>query len=400
MSVRLPTVHQRTPTQSRCYILDNIHGGLTRGALALGESPPACAWRFPLHARSPNHGGLTPAALASECERLPAKLRLLRCTNAHAPGAGGVSPPWFAEPHRQGSATFAMHERTCIRSGGRQPPVARGNTLARASRQYRCDCRPCISGPRRSRGATSSTTSTAGSRPPLLSPANRCLLVRGDFPCTRVLLTTAGSRRPLLRRNANVCRRNCDFCDARTHVHQERGASAPRGSRNRTGKGVPLLRCTNACAPGAGGVSPPWLAKPHVQWRGAIVRGTSDPHTGERQRSYGTHHTHGGLTPAALVSGESLPACAWRFLLHARSPNHGGLTPAALVSECERLPAKLPLLRWTNACAPRAGGVSPPWLAEPHVQVRSRHGQRDCRPCISGLRCSRGATSSTTFTAG
>jgi hypothetical protein len=33
MSVRLPTVHQRTPTQSRYYILDNIHGGLTRGAL-------------------------------------------------------------------------------------------------------------------------------------------------------------------------------------------------------------------------------------------------------------------------------------------------------------------------------------------------------------------------------
>jgi hypothetical protein len=63
MSVRLPTVHQRTPTQSRCYILYNIHGGLTRGALALGESLPACAWRFPLHARSPNHGGLTPAAL-------------------------------------------------------------------------------------------------------------------------------------------------------------------------------------------------------------------------------------------------------------------------------------------------------------------------------------------------
>jgi hypothetical protein len=199
MSVRLPTVHQRTPTQSRCYILDNIHGGLTRAALALGESLPACAWRFPLHARSPNHGGLTPAALVSECERLPAKLRLLRCTNACAPGAGGVSPPWLAEPHRQGSATFAMHERTCSRSGGRQPPVARGtaparecdfcdgrthmhqergasaprgsrNALARASRQCRCDCRPCISGrfailPAQSvdsGGATSSTTFTAG----------------------------------------------------------------------------------------------------------------------------------------------------------------------------------------------------------------------------------------------
>jgi hypothetical protein len=212
MSVRLPTVHQRTPTQSRCYILDNIHGGLTRTALVSGESLPACAWRFPLHARSPNHGGLTPAALASECERLPAKLRLLRCTNACAPGAGGVSPPWLAESHRQGSATFAMHERVCTRSGGCQPPAVRGTAPAR----------------------------------------------------------------------------ECDFCDARTHMHQERGASAPRGSRNRTGKGVRLLRCTNAHAPGAGGVSPPWFTVTHVQRRGAIVRETSDRRTGERQRSHGT----------------------------------------------------------------------------------------------------------------
>jgi hypothetical protein len=90
----------------------------------------------------------------------------LRCTNAHAPGAGGVSPPWLAEPHRQGSATFAMYERTCTRSGGRQPPVARGTARAREcdfcdartrvhvsppwlavthvqrrSHQCRCDCR-------------------------------------------------------------------------------------------------------------------------------------------------------------------------------------------------------------------------------------------------------------------
>jgi hypothetical protein len=78
------------------------HGGLTRTALVSGESLPVCAWRFPLHARSPNHGGLTPAALASECERLSAKLRLLRWTNAHAPGAGGVSPPWFTATHVQG----------------------------------------------------------------------------------------------------------------------------------------------------------------------------------------------------------------------------------------------------------------------------------------------------------
>jgi hypothetical protein len=206
MSVRLPTVHQRTPTQSRCYILDNIHGGLTPAALVPGESPPACAWRFLLHARSRNHDGLTPAALASECERLPAKLQLLRCTNACAPGAGGVSP---------------------------------------------------------------------------------------------------------------------------------------RGSRNRTCKGV---RVTVSAIADRASADPNAVAVLHPR-----------------------QHSRRADARRSCV-GRIAPACALRFPLHACSPNHGGLTPAALVSECERLPAKLPLLRCTNAHAPGAGGVSPPWFTVTHVQ--------------------------------
>jgi hypothetical protein len=233
----------------------------------------------------------------------------------------------------------------CIRSGGRQPPVARGTARAAAWRNCSRDFRPTQwRAPAQSRyhhthggltrGAlgwanrrllahgdffcTRVLLPTAGSRPPLLCRVNRCLLVRGDFFCTRVLGTTAGSRPPLLRRNANVCRRNCDFCDARTHVHQERGASAPRGSRQRTCKGF----------------APRSARLPTVHQR-----------TPTQSRCYILDNIHGGLTPAALVSGEPPPACAWRFLLHARSPNHGGLTPAALVLECERLPAKLRLLR-------------------------------------------------------
>ena len=192
MSVRLPTVHQRTPTQSRYYILDNIHGGLTPAALVSGEpppacawrfplhvrsrnhggltpaalvpgeSPPACAWRFPLHARSPNHGGLTPAALVSECERLPAKLRLLRCTIARAPGAGGVSPPWLAVTHVQGLRVTV----SAIADRASADPDA---VAVLHPRQH----------PRRADAA-------------ILRWANRCLLVRCDFFCTRVLLTTAG----------------------------------------------------------------------------------------------------------------------------------------------------------------------------------------------------------------
>jgi hypothetical protein len=178
-----------------------------------------------------------------------------------------------------------MHERTCIRSGGRQPPVAHGNARARAfaSRSARL---PTVHQrtPTQSRCYILDNIHGGLTRGALALGESR-LLVRGDFFCTRVLGTTAGSRPPLLCRNANVCRRNCDFCDARTHVHQERGASAPRGGRthmlqergasrrNRTGKGVRLLRWTNACASGAGGVSPPWFTVTQLQRRGAIVRG-------------------------------------------------------------------------------------------------------------------------------
>ncbi len=155
--------------------------------------------------------------------------------------------------------------------------------------------------------------------------------------------------------------RECDFCDARTHVHQERGASVPRGSRNRTGKGVRLLPWTNAHAPGAGGVSPPWLAVTHVQGLRANVGAIADRAPAISDAVAVLHprqHPRRADTRRSWL-GESPPACAWRFPLHARSPNHGGLTPAALASECERLPAKLRLLRWTNAHAQERGASAP-----------------------------------------
>ncbi len=374
--------HWRAPAQLRYH---HTHGGLTPAALALGESLPAGALRFLLHARFPNHGGLTPAALVLECERLPAKLRLLRCTNVHASGAGGVSLPRFAATHLQGLranvgaiadrasadsdavavlhprqhprqaharrscvgmrtfagevATFAMHERTCTRSGGRQPPVARSNARAAAWRNCSGDIRP-----------------THWRAPAQLRYHIHCGLTRGAL--------------------ASECER------------------LPAKLR--------LLRCTNACAPGAGGVSPPWFTATHVQGLRVTVSAIADRASADPDAVAVLHPRQHSRRADARRSwlGESPPACAWRFLLHARSPNHGGLTPAALASECERLPAKLPLLRWTNACAPGAGGVSPPWFTVTHVQGRSRHGQRDCRPCISELPRSRGATSSTTFPAG
>jgi hypothetical protein len=108
------------------------------------------------------------------------------------------------------------------------------------------------------------------------------------------------------------------------------GGVSPRGSRNRTGKGVRLLRCTTYTHR-SGGRQPPVVrgnARARA-WRNCSGNIRPTHWRAPAQSRY--HHTHGGLTPAALVSGESLPACAWRFPLHARSPNHGGLTPAALV---------------------------------------------------------------------
>ena len=52
-------------------------------------------WRTPLQPRSCNYGELTPPALGRAGVRPPTELRLLRCTNAHARGAAGVSPPWL-----------------------------------------------------------------------------------------------------------------------------------------------------------------------------------------------------------------------------------------------------------------------------------------------------------------
>jgi hypothetical protein len=178
MSVRLPTVHQRTPTQSRCYILDNIHCGLTRGALVLEcESPPACAkWRFLLHACSP--------------------------TNAHAQERGASRPPWscVGNANGKGSCDFCdARTRVHQERGGRQPPVVHGNARCKRRGAIVRDTSDRRTGERQRSHGTA--TPTAGSRPPLLC------------------------------RNANVCRRNCHFCDGRTHVLQERGASAPRGLR-------------------------------------------------------------------------------------------------------------------------------------------------------------------------
>jgi hypothetical protein len=109
--------HWRAPAQSRYH---HIHGGLTRGALALGESPPACAWRFPLHARSPNHGGLRRGArdavrsrwvVAVLCQRhcrKPAADRLAPLVSQGSGPACGLRFPLPVRSFEPGSANTLL----------------------------------------------------------------------------------------------------------------------------------------------------------------------------------------------------------------------------------------------------------------------------------------------------
>jgi len=118
----------------------------------------------------------------------------------------------------------------------------------------------------------------------------------------------------------------------------------------------------------SGGVSPPWVARTHMQrWLPAQRRQSS-----ERSRQCPCKcvtANHGGLTPTALVAvaGERESNC----LSRRRFTQHGGLTPPALV----RAPsptggiATFPMHKRTFV---RSGGRQPAVLREPHRQPRLR----------------------------
>jgi len=152
-----------------------------------GDCRPAC-WRTPLQSRLCNPGGSRPPRSWSRAIHPPTDLRLLRCTNAHAAGAAGISPPWLGK-------------RTCKGASAIARQTAAGE-LADA---------------------------VAIALPPPL-------LWRSALNGNRIVFRIAGSRttgglRPPALVRALACRQNCDFCDAQTHTHQERQVSARRGSR-------------------------------------------------------------------------------------------------------------------------------------------------------------------------
>jgi len=179
--------------------------------------------------------GLTPPLLLA-CVRSPTELRLLRCTNAHAPGAAGVSrrhcdyrnrsavrrcsvgslprmghrhceritvnhggltpPPLLAVHafvHRE-SRFFTVERTPCTRAAGVSRPCVALTHLRRRLRKCSAHCRPpCWRTPLQSRCCKHGSL-----RPPLLfacrSPSNESRIV---FP-SAVSRTTAGLRQPLL----------------------------------------------------------------------------------------------------------------------------------------------------------------------------------------------------------
>jgi hypothetical protein len=146
-----------------------------------------------------SHGGLTPPALVLVYERLSAKKRFLRCTNARRKRAAGVSPPWAWVTRLQ--YRYSTRSGTLVscgdRSGGREPAVGVGNSIAQIQ--------ACL----------------------FRGPPTVC---GGIAVALALIVTTGGLRPPLLCWCTNACRRKNDFCDAQTHVR-----------------------------PGAVGVSPPWV---------------------------------------------------------------------------------------------------------------------------------------------
>jgi hypothetical protein len=143
--------------------------------------------------------------------------------------SGGRQPAVVVATHGQRKANSLRMTSVRIRSGGRQPAVGLVTQLRRRSctddrqvapvRQVWCCCYKRVS------------ETTAGLRQPLLVARTHTAVDARLRPAT-ALCSPRGTNAPLLCCSANVCRRKNDFCDAQTHAHKERRASARRGSGN------------------------------------------------------------------------------------------------------------------------------------------------------------------------
>jgi hypothetical protein len=109
---------------------------------------------------------------------------------------GGLRPPllYCGANVRRRKTVFSTHKRTPKKSGGREPAVGLETRLRRHERDCSADRRRCMCG----------------------SPLH-----------SRAAVPRGGLRPPLLRCDANVCRRKNDFSDAPTHTEKKSGGRQP-----------------------------------------------------------------------------------------------------------------------------------------------------------------------------
>jgi hypothetical protein len=89
------------------------------------------------------HGGLTPPALALQCECLPAKQQFLRCTNAHSTESGGRQPAVVDEMSvRTRQRCCSADNRGCMR----RSPLRSRASAPRGKRSTRIGYGSCGSG--------------------------------------------------------------------------------------------------------------------------------------------------------------------------------------------------------------------------------------------------------------
>jgi|GEM_PF-3944780 len=137
---------------------------------------------------------------------------------------------------------------------------------------------------------------------------------------------------------AHQASKSCSLRWTNAHA-QERGASAPRGSRNRTCSGVAQLfgrHPTHTLASASAVTVPPYPRRADARrsWLGE-----SPPACALRFPLHACSPNHDGLTPAALVPGESPSACGLRFPLPVRSFEPGSANPLLCTAEVAFSPA-------------------------------------------------------------
>jgi hypothetical protein len=124
--------------------------------------------------------------------------------------------------------TLAVHKRTFSESGGRQPAVVRETNAVRSESNV---LRRPATGQLRAAGASPPWVDKIASA---YTTAIRRRTADGgcaDCPCIRVSRRHGGLTPPALVLRANVCRRNCDLCDARTLVYKSGGCQPAVGTK-------------------------------------------------------------------------------------------------------------------------------------------------------------------------